>query len=238
MQTQEGKYIRIQIVISLMTLLFTPFFSGIVVYFQLSKQHQLWDKQREVVKFDDIQTKKIQLFNDLRTAYTKYWNAILNYNLKNIKSIELMARQNLAEDTKILFFDTVSKLRPSSEKFDLIEEQLLQSLNDYLTAERQLRSCLFLVSTTFSDDVASKVRVVEDSIKLTVPDINQINELIPKYEKILGQLQKTKDIAHYNKSITELTSTYLSAFVSEGNKKLRSAMELLCSSMRKESNIQ
>ena len=51
MPTEDKKYVRIQIFISLMTLLLTPVFSGVVVYFQLSKQHQLWAKQREVIKF-------------------------------------------------------------------------------------------------------------------------------------------------------------------------------------------
>ena len=60
MKTQEEKYIRIQIFISLMTLILTPFFSGVVVYYQVSKQYKIWDKQREVIKSDDIQVKKIQ----------------------------------------------------------------------------------------------------------------------------------------------------------------------------------
>lgn len=234
MPTEDKKYIRIQILISLLTLLFTPILSGLVVSFQLSKQQRLWIEQRKMIKSDDMQTKKIQLFNDLCTAYMKYLLAVTNYNLNDITSVSLMARGKLAEDSKVLFFDTILGLRPSSEEYERIGAQLLQNSNDYYAAEGQLRSCLTLVSTTFSDDVARKVWLVNDAIKISVHDVNQKNEFIPKYEKILWELQKTRDIIQYNKSISEFTKMYLS--IGE-NEKLQSAMALLIASMRTEANI-
>lgn len=157
MASGENKYVRIQICISLVTLLLTPLFSSVVVYFQLSKQHQFWAKQREVIRSDDIETRKLQLLADLSTAYSKYKNCILNYHYHNMESIHLQARLKLAEDTKLLFFDTLLKLRPSSEEFKSIHSQLLQDFNDYLDEVRQLSSCLTSISVTYSEDVASKV---------------------------------------------------------------------------------
>ncbi|MGD8786168.1 MAG: hypothetical protein PVJ60_01995, partial [Phycisphaerales bacterium] len=142
-------------------------------------------------------------------------------------------REGVAEKTKILFFDTVPKLRPSAEEYRRNYEQGLQDISDYSAAEGQLKSCLFLVSTTFGDDVASKVCDVEDAMKWPTPDLNQMDELVSTYEKMWRELQKTRDIIQYNKSIAELIK-----ICSTGIEELNSAMATLLVSMRTEINIQ
>jgi hypothetical protein len=237
MAAENRKYVLVQIIISFLTLILTPVFSGLVINHQLSTQHQFWGKQREVIKSDDLETKKSQLLADLSTIHSRYINSLLNYHLSNIKLIILQARQKLAEDTKILFFDTIVKLRPSAEEYQQIDKQLLQNMNDYLGEVRQLRSCLVSVSMTYSDDLASQITAVENSIEFVVPDVNQVNELILQYQKVLRQLERTKDVTQYNRSLNEFMNTYFSAYLVEGNEKLNSSMKLLLASMRTECDI-
>jgi hypothetical protein len=191
-----------------------------------------------VIKYDDVQARKIQIFNDLGAAYTKYLGVSLNILKSGVERVVLMACEEYADKTKILFFDTISKLRPSAEEYRRNYEQGLQDISDYSAAVGQLKSCLFLVSTTFGDDVASKARDVEDAIKLPILDVNQVNELISEYEKILRESHKTRDIAQLLKSQSEFLEKYSSIYLSAGLQELKSAMTHLLASMRTEINIQ
>jgi hypothetical protein len=55
----EDKKYQIQILISILILILTPLLSGLVVYYQLEKQHFIWDIQRKIIHEETILKEKI-----------------------------------------------------------------------------------------------------------------------------------------------------------------------------------
>lgn len=59
----EKDTFKIQILISILTLVLTPLLSGFVVYFQLEKQHDIWEAQRKIIREDRLLQQKIDRIN-------------------------------------------------------------------------------------------------------------------------------------------------------------------------------
>ncbi|MGA2678460.1 MAG: hypothetical protein ABSF37_04055 [Sedimentisphaerales bacterium] len=204
MPNNNTKYVYIPIAISLLTLFLTLLSSYLLVSFQLSKQHQLWVKQREIIKSDDIQANKVRLVNDLEKAFMNYAAVGSKCDLYTLKEIELYARGEYLDDTKILFIDSYWGLRPDSKKLDEIEEQSENGLSNLFEAYAQLNSYLGLVPTVFSNNATDKATKVRADLALNFKshflDPNQFDELVLKQKKTVAEYIKTENIVQYRNS--------------------------------------
>ena len=64
-KTDGLRYVRMQILISVLTLLLTPVFSGLVVYFQLSVSNDFWQQQQQTIQLrSDAQRQTAMLIRE------------------------------------------------------------------------------------------------------------------------------------------------------------------------------
>jgi hypothetical protein len=78
---EENNIILIQLVISGLTLIFTPLFSAIIVYYQLKKSQAYWEKQQDFLKDLEIDKLKASTYRESVVNTNKLGNKILQHHV-------------------------------------------------------------------------------------------------------------------------------------------------------------
>jgi hypothetical protein len=81
MDESKSKFIYIQIVISILTLLLTPIFSALLTSYQLSRSQDYWIQQQGLLRSQEVYKTKIDLFQKSTGLVNSFNDAINNHNV-------------------------------------------------------------------------------------------------------------------------------------------------------------
>lgn len=65
MSSDSSRFVKHQLVISILTLLLTPAFTALIVYWQLSLTQSYWQKQYDIQRMTQLQGRRLQLASEL-----------------------------------------------------------------------------------------------------------------------------------------------------------------------------
>lgn len=136
----EAKKLHVHILISLLTLLFAPLASGLVVYFQLNREHAFQSQQTSAAIRLKRMDEKVALLKDVSNALYSLQNLRLAHYMTNL-SANVSLRFELAGAEKY-----EEKTKKDMEKLEILQEQITDEYH-------RLSTDLTKVSIFFGDDV-------------------------------------------------------------------------------------
>ena len=177
-RSEEKNRFKIQILISILTLVLTPLLAGVVVYYQLEKQHDIWNTQRNLIREERLFQEKIDR---------------IDYTGKIISSLIQKARTGQTVINTLVkvhgFPDIYSK-----RVLDEISPTILEMALEYEDLEAELLNTIMVNGLYFGGAVKKIGDKLVSSIHLlrgSVGSIEKVKLLKEEYFKLEGSSSTT-----------------------------------------------
>ena len=147
MKTEEQRF-RIEILVSVLTLLLTPIFSGAVVAFQLSREHSFVAQHDASVQRDKLTDQKTQLLADTVKHIAEMATLkTLVFNSSHIAKLRIVLSATKKDDPE-------PKQSANDEEF----QAMRVSVTRLLTSEAELQSTLQIAAFAFGPQVRAAIQ--------------------------------------------------------------------------------
>lgn len=124
----EPNITRAPLIISILTLILTPIFSGLVVSYQLNKQHDIWGLQRKFIIEEKLIEKKFERAENTGEVISQLLQKAKLANIAVENLVKLGAYEKSAKKT--LKYKKIFELGfKYSEAYEMLESQLIHEIN-------------------------------------------------------------------------------------------------------------
>ena len=196
MVMSQSKHLRIQILLSFLTLLLAPLFSAIVVYYQLSKEHEFRGVEHKLVERKAVETKKAKLFQDTYEIYWRFLNSETNVDTAWFRIWYQWTLFKIADERKILFFDIAKNMRPKPKEMEGGVQLYTNSCDKRDELKAQLISLMAAIPDCFGiDSEASKITgEAMHALTLHKREAGPPDELIKQMKVIMRKFGTARNI--------------------------------------------